>query len=130
MVNAKYKVKGQNAKFFIFQNIEEMLKRESNKEKKYELDSGLCVYKIDDYLISSQKMFIINFYFEKTKYYDFNQNFLSKLIIKDDEIMYIMSKVGYVFITDLFIKSFAKFWEETFGRIFTSDCVELTYKNF
>ncbi|MFN3995911.1 MAG: hypothetical protein ACK4GR_05205 [bacterium] len=130
MVNAKYKILNEKTKDIIFENIERMLKSEKSKEKKYEQDGNICLYKIDDYLGDSQKFFIISFYFEKTKYYDFSQSFLSKLIFVDNEVIYIMSKVGYVFVTDLFVKSFSKFWEETFGKVFTPDYVELMYKNF
>lgn len=130
MVNAKYRLVGEGSRNFIFENIEKMLNNERGRQRKYELDNSLCLYKIDDYLGDTQKMFIINFYFEKTRYYDFSQSFLSKLIFRDNEVIYIMSKVGYVFITDLFIKSFGRFWEETFGKVFIDDCVELVYKNF
>jgi len=129
MINIKYRIKKSIGIDFI-KGLEDISYQNLKIEKKYLVNDSICIYKIEDFLIKENKGFFVNFYYEKTKFYDFKQTFLSKLIIKDDQVIYIMENVGYVFITDLLIKSFKYFWEDVYSRIFNSDSFEVLYQNF
>lgn len=128
MINVKYQIANMN---LVNQILEDTLINLSNnlmKEKKYLIGNDICIYRINDFLGNTEKIFIINFYYEKTKYYDFKQNFLTKIILVDDQLNFIMDNIGQIFITELFIKSFSLFWDDLFSNVFKN--LKMVYKNF
>ncbi len=126
MINVKYQL--LNDKESVFNKVLFLIGSNLMQEKKYILGDSVCVYKILDFVNNENKIFIINFYYEKTHFYDFKQNFLAKIIKEEDEIIYVMESVGYIFITDLMVKSFVFFWNDVFQDAFKES--KLIYKNF
>lgn len=126
MINVKYQL--LNDKESVFNKVLFLIGSNLMQEKKYILGDSVCVYKILDFVNNENKIFIINFYYEKTHFYDFKQNFLAKIIKEEDEIIYVMESVGYIFITDLMVKSFVFFWNDVFQYAFKES--KLIYKNF
>jgi len=129
MINVKYRPKKRIPDQWI-ENIKNTILDNLELEKKYHIDDCICIYKIEDFLINENKAFFINFYCERTKFYDFKQTFLSKLLIKNDQTIYLMEGVGYVFITDLLVKSFPYFWSDIYAPLFPEEFFEMVYKNF
>ncbi|MCS7243191.1 MAG: hypothetical protein RMJ36_00415 [Candidatus Calescibacterium sp.] len=130
MINIKYRIFDVGKLSNVFEKIVDATKRNLLKEKKYELNGNICVYKIDDFIFDNNKIFIFNFYYERTNFYDFKQSFVSKFIFNNDELIYLMDSVGYVFITDFFVKTFSRFWNDVYSDIFEREQAELVYKNF
>ncbi|MCX7758171.1 MAG: hypothetical protein N2169_00945 [bacterium] len=130
MINIKYRILDVNKLTDVFEKIVDVTKRNLLKEKKYELNDNICVYKINDFIFDNNKIFIFNFYYERTNFYDFKQNFASKFVFDNDELIYLMDSIGYVFITDFFVKTFSKFWNDVYFNIFEQELAELVYKNF
>lgn len=126
MINVKYQLLDDMEN--VFNKVLFLIGKNLMREKKYILGDSVCVYKILDFVNSENKIFIINFYYEKTYFYDFKQNFLAKIIKEEDEIIYVMESVGYIFITELMVKSFVFFWNDVFQDAFKES--KLIYKNF
>lgn len=130
MINIKFKLLNTDVIDYIYNNFVEITNKNLLKEKKYTISNALCIYRIDDFVFDSQRVFIFNFYCEKTNLYDFKQTFVSKLFQKSDEVVYLIDSVGYIFITDNFVKSFSSFWYEVYSDIFNREGIQLIYKNF
>ncbi|MEN3015079.1 MAG: hypothetical protein ABDH21_03355 [bacterium] len=128
MINVKFGSDNQEELGNTFNKVHQTLRENVLVEKKYFIGNGCCIYKIIDFVGNEEKIFVIAFYYEKTLHYDVKQNFLLKLIKDNSQITCIMENVGYIFITDLFVKSFSFFWNEVFSEAFKN--VDNIYKNF
>lgn len=126
MINVKYQL--LDDKESIFNRILSLISNNLMQERKYIFENSICVYKILDFVNNENKIFIINFYYEKSCIYDFKQKFLVKIIKEKDEIIYIMESIGYIFITELMVKSFGFFWNDVFQDAFKES--KLIYRNF
>ncbi|MCS7165339.1 MAG: hypothetical protein RMJ51_03565 [Candidatus Calescibacterium sp.] len=130
MINIKFRLLDSNIQDHIYNAFVEVTNSNLLKERKYTIGNVLCVYRIDDFVSDKQRIFVFNFYYEKTGSYDFKQTFVSKLFKKSDELIYLIHSIGYIFITDNFVKSFGNFWDDIYSDIFNREGIQLIYKNF